>query len=207
MTITDTFNTLLATLTDSKVYTDIKQMYENNIIDRKTYESMMVNFHTIVLPAALQTSRDLELQLQEVEIDDGNGGTKKVTLQQAQILGELERNKLIEAQRGEIEKTVTVTNADGTTRDVTLQQVKILAEYERKALIETQKVGFLDNRVIKLTEIMRGLVGEIESGGLSNPQANWDMLYASINALAVIASEHPQVGDITVPPTPPAPQH
>lgn len=179
--ITQTFTNLLTTLTDSKVYTDIKKMFEDGVIDRKTYESMMVNFHTIVLPAALQTSRDLELQLQEVEIDDGAGGTKKVTLQQAQILGELERNKLIEAQ--------------------------VATEQARKLLIDTQKVGFLDNRVIKLTEIMRGLVGEIESGGLSNPQANWDMLYASINALAVIASEHPQVGDITVPPTPPAPQH
>jgi len=186
---------ILSSITTSTVYTDLKKQFEEGVLDRKTYESLLLNFHQIALTSAMQTAKDMMLSLQEVEIDDGAGGTKKVTLQQAQILGELERNKLIAAQVEEIVDKRALIAAQTAT------------ETERKLLIETQKIGFLDNRVIKLTEIMRGLVGEIEAGGLSNPQANWDMLYASIGALAGIASEHPQVGDITVPATPPAPQH
>jgi hypothetical protein len=173
MTLTEIINEI----TGSPIYEDINQMYKDGIIDKKTYETIMVSFHQNMLPAALQMAKDLMLSLQEVEITKEDGTTETMTLQKAQILEQLERVNLVK------------------------EQVK--TEIERTKLLNLQAIGFYDNRVIKITETMRGLVGEIESGGLENPQQNWDMLYSALNAMATIASAHPLVGAIAVPTTPP----
>jgi hypothetical protein len=166
-------------------------MYEDGIIDKKTYETIMVSFHQNTLTAALQMSKDLMISLQEVEIEKEDGTTETMTLQKAQILEQLERVNLVKEQINEAVERVNLAK----------EQVK--TEIERTKLINLQAIGFYDNRVIKITETMRGLVGEIESGGLENPQQNWDMLYSALNALATIASAHPLVGAIAVPTTPP----
>jgi len=163
---------ILSVVTNSGIYSDIKSMYDNSMIDKKTYENILISFHRNVLSESIQMAKELTISLQEIEVD----GTK-YTLQQAQIFEALEKTKLVTAQ--------------------------VITEGERKLLLETQKDGFLDNRVIKMVGEIRGLVGEIEAGGLENPTENWALLYSSLGALAQIANEHPQVTtNITVPPAP-----
>lgn len=190
MTIPTTFKTnfdaVLAAVSDNVLYTDIKKWHTDGIIDTKTFKELMLGFHKTVLAEALATAKELMLSMQEVEVDG-----KKYTLQKVQILEALEKVELAKTQNlAEIEKVALVV-------------AQTASEVERKLLLETQKNGFLDNRVIKMVGEIRGLVAEIESGGLTNPAENWKLLYSSLAALAEIASKHPEVTtDIAVPNAP-----
>ncbi len=185
-TFKSNFDSVLTTVSTNPLYVDIKKWLTDGLIDKKTFEQLMLGFHKVVLPEALATAKELILSMQEVEVDN-----KKYTLQKVQILEASEKVALAETQNlAELEKVEFI-------------KAQTESETERKLLLETQKNGFLDNRVIKMVGEIRGLVGEIEAGGLENPAENWALLYSSLGALAQIANEHPQVTtDITVPSAP-----
>ena len=180
MTFKENFQSIITATADNAIYADIKRMYKEQIIDNKMFKELMLSFQHEAFSNALDYAKDMEVANKSVTIDDGNGGTKDVTLQEVKILAELDR--LAKIDRGDGVK-VTVTEA------------QIYTEIERTKLIKQQTEGFWDNRLIHFVETIGGLVGEIQGGGNETPQSVWNAYFSGLKAMAVVANEHP---DLTV---------
>lgn len=206
------FISMLNSITTSSLYTDIKQMYLDGVLQKDQYDKIIIAFHEKALQVAGSNAvsisekgyrvdeiidKDLMVQQNKIDIalreiaEREAQGDKDLLVKQNQIdvnSGELGIKMNESANRISVANSELALKTTQSGKDAVLKDKQADVEAQRKLLLVSQTQGFDDNVKIEFNKSMNESIGMIESGGNEAPASLWNAWSTSVNLVQSAAS-------------------